>query len=220
MWTLKEGKTAYENNDIPPELPAFASLLGTQPPKVQEAFQFLLATAMHEAGKFELLNLAGGFPAKHTLLVTAISRCQKTSQPKKSAIKLPTMELPKLTTSLFSQGQGAVWTTKHTKGHERREMLSWPSFLTRPTRLLSRWQEAGLKKDGRCSTIVTRVATKGFGDLHVVSHPGRVLQNSGCGVMMTHFGGRFQRSYLSARPSANLAALSLGILVSLSGICR
>jgi len=27
-----------------------------QPPNVQEAFQFLLATAMHEAGKFELLN--------------------------------------------------------------------------------------------------------------------------------------------------------------------
>jgi hypothetical protein len=30
-------------------------------------------------------------------------------------------------------------------------------------------QEVGLKKDGRCSTIVTRVATKGFRDLCVVS---------------------------------------------------
>ena len=29
-----------------------------QPPDVQEAFQFLLATATHEAGKFELLNAA------------------------------------------------------------------------------------------------------------------------------------------------------------------
>jgi len=29
-----------------------------QPPAVQEAFQFLLATAMHEAGKFELLSVA------------------------------------------------------------------------------------------------------------------------------------------------------------------
>jgi hypothetical protein len=31
------------------------------------------------AGRFEFLNLAGGFPAKRTLLVTAISHCQKTS---------------------------------------------------------------------------------------------------------------------------------------------
>jgi hypothetical protein len=71
---------------------------------------FLLATAMHEGenphlGKFELLNPAGGFPAKRTLLVTAISRCQKTTHPKKPAIKLPMMELAKLTQSLFSQRQ-------------------------------------------------------------------------------------------------------------------
>jgi hypothetical protein len=45
--------------------------------------KFLLATAMHEAGKFELLNVAGGFPAKRTLLVTAISRCQKDNPPPK-----------------------------------------------------------------------------------------------------------------------------------------
>jgi hypothetical protein len=69
---------------LPPKLQPFVSLLDTQPPKVQEAFQFLPATAMHEGGnprfgKFALLNLAGGFPAKRTLLVTAISRCQKTS---------------------------------------------------------------------------------------------------------------------------------------------
>jgi hypothetical protein len=37
----------------PPKLQAFASLLDAQPPEVQEAFQFLLATAMHEAGKSE-----------------------------------------------------------------------------------------------------------------------------------------------------------------------
>ena len=30
----------------------------SQPPEVQGAFQFLLATAMQEAGKFELLNVA------------------------------------------------------------------------------------------------------------------------------------------------------------------
>jgi len=36
------------------------SLLDTRPPDVQEAFQFLLATAMHEADKFELLNVAEG----------------------------------------------------------------------------------------------------------------------------------------------------------------
>ena len=40
------------------ELQAFTPLLDAQPPEVQEAFQFLLATAMHEAGKFELVNVA------------------------------------------------------------------------------------------------------------------------------------------------------------------
>ena len=44
--------------NLPPNLQLFASLLDAQPPGVQEAFQFLLATAMHEAGKFELLNVA------------------------------------------------------------------------------------------------------------------------------------------------------------------
>jgi hypothetical protein len=37
--------------NLPPKLQIFASLLATQPPQVQEPFQFLLATAMHEAGK-------------------------------------------------------------------------------------------------------------------------------------------------------------------------
>jgi hypothetical protein len=64
---------------------------------------------MHEAGKSEFLNLAGGLPAKRTLLITAISRCQKKTHPKKPAIKLPTMELPKLTTSWFSQHQPRRW---------------------------------------------------------------------------------------------------------------
>ena len=45
-------------NDLLPELQAFASLLDAQSPEVQEAFQFLLATAMHKAGRFELLNVA------------------------------------------------------------------------------------------------------------------------------------------------------------------
>jgi hypothetical protein len=89
----------------------FASLYDPPPPEVQEAFQFLLAAAMHEGGnprlgKFEFLNLAGGFPAKRTLLVTAIPRCQKTSHPNGPAIKLPTMELTKLTKLWFSQRQG------------------------------------------------------------------------------------------------------------------
>ena len=35
-------------SDLPPNLQPFASLLNAQPPEVQEAFQFLLATAMHE----------------------------------------------------------------------------------------------------------------------------------------------------------------------------
>ncbi len=46
------------SNDLAIKLQAFTSLLGTQPPEAQEAFQFLLATAMHEAGKFELLDVA------------------------------------------------------------------------------------------------------------------------------------------------------------------
>jgi len=45
-------------SDLPPELQPFASPLDVQPPEVQEAFQFLLATAMHEAGKFGLLSVA------------------------------------------------------------------------------------------------------------------------------------------------------------------
>ncbi len=44
--------------NLPPSLQAFASLLDIQPPEVQDAFRFLLATAMHEAGKFGLLNVA------------------------------------------------------------------------------------------------------------------------------------------------------------------
>jgi len=49
-------KTSTTN--LPPKLQAFAQFLDTQPPAVQGAFQFLLATAMHEPGKFELLNVA------------------------------------------------------------------------------------------------------------------------------------------------------------------
>ena len=45
-------------NNLPLNLQAFGSLLDAQPAEVQEAFQFLLATAMHEAGKFKLLNVA------------------------------------------------------------------------------------------------------------------------------------------------------------------
>jgi len=45
-------------SNLPPKLQAFASLLDAQPPDVQRAFQFLIAAAMHEAGKFQLLNVA------------------------------------------------------------------------------------------------------------------------------------------------------------------
>ena len=112
-----------------PQLRPSASLLDAQPPSVQEAFQFPLATAMHEGGnprfgKFELLNLAGGSPAKRTLLVTAISRCQKTTHPKRPAIKLPTMELPKLTKSLLSQRQPRRWRA----GWPQRWILASVSF--------------------------------------------------------------------------------------------
>ncbi len=44
--------------NLAPHFQPLASLLDAQPPDVQEAFQFLLATAMHQAGKFELLNVA------------------------------------------------------------------------------------------------------------------------------------------------------------------
>ena len=47
-------------NNLLPKLQSFASLLDAQPADVQEAFQFLLATAMHEADKFELLTRQKG----------------------------------------------------------------------------------------------------------------------------------------------------------------
>jgi hypothetical protein len=45
-----------ETSALPPKLQPLTSLLDSQPPEVQEALQFLLATAMHEGGKFGLLN--------------------------------------------------------------------------------------------------------------------------------------------------------------------
>jgi hypothetical protein len=66
---------------------------------------------MHEAGRFEFLNLTGGFPAKRTLLGTAISRYQKTSHANLDHETHP------------STGSGQA------KGHEKRESLSW---LSRP----------------------------------------------------------------------------------------
>jgi hypothetical protein len=45
------------DNDLPPNLRPFTFLLGTQPPEVQEAFQFLLATAMYRTGKFEFVSV-------------------------------------------------------------------------------------------------------------------------------------------------------------------
>jgi hypothetical protein len=44
-------------SDLSFELQPLTSLLDAQPPEVQEAFQLPLATAMHEAVKFELLNV-------------------------------------------------------------------------------------------------------------------------------------------------------------------
>ena len=46
--------------NLPPNFQPLVSLLDAQPPEVQEAFQFLLATAMHEGGnprfgKFDFL---------------------------------------------------------------------------------------------------------------------------------------------------------------------
>jgi len=46
------------NHQPSPELQPFASPLDAHPPEVQKPFQFLPATAMHEAGKFELVSLA------------------------------------------------------------------------------------------------------------------------------------------------------------------
>ena len=59
----KQNDTQTTSNDLLPEPQAFTSLLDAQPLEVQEAFQFLLATAMHEGGnprfgKFELVNVA------------------------------------------------------------------------------------------------------------------------------------------------------------------
>ena len=56
----------------------FASLFDTQPPEVQDAFQFLLATAMHEAGKFEFLNVAEIDNETHYPFDTTIVRLEET----------------------------------------------------------------------------------------------------------------------------------------------
>jgi len=45
------------DNNLPPNLRPFTFLLGTQPPEVQEAFQFLLTTAMREVSKFEFVSV-------------------------------------------------------------------------------------------------------------------------------------------------------------------
>jgi len=60
FWAEKKTRTDMNNTttNLPQKLQSLASLLDAQPPKVQQAFQFLLATATHEAGKFELLNVA------------------------------------------------------------------------------------------------------------------------------------------------------------------
>jgi hypothetical protein len=57
--TVTNPTTRNVSDHLPLELQPFASLLNAQPPEAQEAFQFLLATAMHGAGKFELLKVAG-----------------------------------------------------------------------------------------------------------------------------------------------------------------
>ena len=55
-----------------------------------------------------------GYGLGRALRVTPISRYQKTSHPRKPASKLPTIQLAKLTKSLFSQRQ------------PRRCMVGWP----------------------------------------------------------------------------------------------
>ncbi len=45
-------------NGLTPNLQPFVPLLDAQPTEVQQAFKFLIATAMHEAGKFELVSVA------------------------------------------------------------------------------------------------------------------------------------------------------------------
>jgi len=51
MLANPEANMKNPTTDLPPKLQAFASLLDVQPPEVQGAFQFPLATAMQEAGK-------------------------------------------------------------------------------------------------------------------------------------------------------------------------
>jgi hypothetical protein len=49
---------SQRNQRPSPNRQPFASFLDPQPPEAQQAFQFLLATATHEAGKFGLVNVA------------------------------------------------------------------------------------------------------------------------------------------------------------------
>jgi len=46
------------DSDLPPNLERLAALIDQQPPRVREAFHFLLAVALEESGKSRLLNTA------------------------------------------------------------------------------------------------------------------------------------------------------------------
>ena len=50
-WSERTTTMHNTTSDLRPNLRSFTSLLNVQPPEVQEAFQFLLATAMQEVGK-------------------------------------------------------------------------------------------------------------------------------------------------------------------------
>ena len=43
-------------NKLPPDFERLAKLVDEQPPKAREGFQFLLAIALEESGKAELIN--------------------------------------------------------------------------------------------------------------------------------------------------------------------
>lgn len=45
-------------NELPAELDRQAALIDQQPPTVREVFQFLIAIALAESGKAELINVA------------------------------------------------------------------------------------------------------------------------------------------------------------------
>jgi hypothetical protein len=102
---------------------------------------------MHEAGKFELLNLAGSFPAKRTLLVNGHLPLSKDNPPQKASHQAAhdgTDEVDQIVVQP-APGGGLNHETHERPRKARNAFVCFVLFRAvrvpnRPARPLSRWQ--------------------------------------------------------------------------------